>query len=275
MKLFRSLLCLPSTRQYEGRYLRQECLCEPFTDSSVTSLEFSKCLIRVPALRWIFEHIANLEEFTYEHHWAYEDLVDYKMGSWWKRWQPAKIILSLINFASHSLVKLHLTRDGMTETECAREARMRVEGATEDEGIDDQAIWEYFETDLMPEDYDLPKSFICSLRKFQVLKDIRVQNEAFVEEYDENAARGRTAHPLVDILPASADHVILALPQLCEEDSCRLIKGLPELKAERVPKLKGVIFESDKPEEWKRTLFKTDGTDLVLGERGRRDEKGI
>lgn len=187
----------------------------------------------------------------------------------------ARKVLSLIKFASHSLVKLDLTRDGMTETECAREARMRVEGATEDEGIDDQAIWEYFETGVTPGNYDLPNSFIYSLRKFQVLKDIRVQNEAFVEEYVENAARGRTVHPLVDILPASAEHVILALRQLCEEDSCRLIKGLPELKAERVPKLKSVIFESDKPEEWKRTLFKTDGTDLVLEERGRRDEKGI
>ena len=275
MIFFKSLPELPSIRRYEGRYLRQDYIWVAPTKSSITSLEFSKCLIRVPALRWILEHIVNLEEFTYEHHWAYEDLVNYKMGSWWKRWQPAKIILALINFAGHSLVKLDLTRDGMTETECARETRMRVEGATEDEGIDDQAIWEYRETSLMPENYDLPKSFICSLRKFQVLKDIRVQNEAFVEEYVENAARGRTVHPLVDILPASAELVILALPQLCEKDSCRLIKGLPELKAERVPKLKSVIFESDKPEGWKRTVFKTDGTDLVLEERGRRDEKGI
>ena len=277
MILFESLPWLPSTRRYEGRYLRQHSVYGAPIESSITSLEFSNCLIRVPALRRIFENIANLEEFTYEHHWAYKGigLEDYRLF-WWKRWQPAKIILSLINFASHSLVKLDLTRNGMTETQCAREARMRIEGAAEDEGTDEeQGEWMFEEYLVREENYDLPKTFIYSLRRFQVLKDIRVQNEAFVEDYVENAARGRKLHPLVEILPASTEHVILALPQLCEEDSCRLIKGLPELKVERVPKLKSVIFESDKPEEWMRTVFKTDGTDLVLEEQGRRDEKGI
>ncbi|KAM0802351.1 hypothetical protein BDR22DRAFT_844159 [Usnea florida] len=162
----------------------------------------------------------------------------------------------------------------MTETQCAREAHMRMEGAAEDDGIGEEQEGWSFDVMVFGEGYDLPKTFIDSLRKFQVLKNIRVQGEAFVEGYGENDARGRTVHSLVDILPASAEHVVLALPQLCEEDSCRLIEGLSELKAERVPKLKNVIFESDKPEEWMRTVFKTNGTELVLGEQGRRDEKG-
>ena len=265
--LFKSLPWLPSARRYRGGYLREEKAYDVPKKSSLTSLEFSNSLIRVPVLRKIFESIANLEEFTYEHHWAYEGRgLGCDMICWWKRWQPAEIILSLVKFASHSLVKLDLTRNGMTETQCAREAHMRMEGAAEDDGIEEeQGDWT-FDVIRIGEGYDLPKTFIDSLRKFQVLKNIRVQSEAFVEEYVENSARGRTVHSLVDILPASAEHVVLALPQLCEEDSCRLIKGLPELKAERVPKLKSVIFESENPEEWMRTVFNTDGTDLVLRE---------
>ena len=261
MILFKSLPGLPSTRRYEGTYLRQKKVHEVPTKSSLTSLEFSNCLIRLPALREIFGSIANLEEFTYKHHWAYEGRgLDYDMKCWWKRWQPAKIVLSLVKFASHSLVKLDITRNGMTETQCARETQMRMEGAAEDDGRDEEQgvrtfDWTFdwnFSKCKIGKGYDLPKTFIGSLREFQVLKDIRVQSEAFVEGHVENTARGRTVHPLVDILPASAEHVVLALPQVCEEDSCRLIKGLPELKAERVPKLKSVIFESDRPEAWMR-----------------------
>ena len=266
MILLKSLPWLSSTRSYGGRYLRQEEVYEARRKSSITSLEFSNCLIRAPALHTIFESIPNLEEFTYKHHWAFEGPGSYyKEVCWWKRWQPAKIILSLVKFASHSLVKLDLTRNGMTEMQRAREAHMRMEGAAEDDGIEEQERWT-FDGKMTGEGYELPKTFIDSLREFQVLKSIRVQSEAFVEEYVENTVHGRTVHSLVDILPASAEHVVLALPQLCEEDSCRLINGLPELKAERVPKLKSVIFESDNPEEWMRTVFKTDSTDLILGE---------
>ena len=266
MLFLKSLPWLPSTRRYGGRYLlQQEAYVSPIK-SSITSLDFSDCLISVPALRTIFESTAKLEEFTYKHHWAYEGRgFDHDVICWWKRWQPAKIILSLVKFASHSLVKLDLTRNGMTETQCAREAHMHMEGADEDDGIEEEEeeVWA-FSSDMIGKGYDLPKTFIDSLRMFQVLKNIRVQSEAFVEGHVENGARGRTVHPLVDILPASAEHVVLALPQLCGEDSCRLIKGLPELKAERVPKLKSVIFESDNPEAWMRTVFKTDGTNLIL-----------
>ena len=273
MILFKSLPWLPSTRRYGGTYLRQKRVNAVPTKSSLTSLEFSNCLIRVPALREIIGSIANLEEFTYKHHWAYEGRgLDYGTICWWKRWQPAKIVLSLVKFASHSLVKLDITRNGMTETQCARETRMRMKGAAEDDGRDEEQEdwtfswgWKVAESKI-GKGYDLPKTFIDSLRKFKVLKDIRVQAEAFVEGKFENGARGRTVHPLVDILPASAEKAVLALPQLCEEDSCRLIQGLPELKAERVPKLKSVIFERENPEEWMRTVFKTDGTELVLGE---------
>ena len=257
MILFKSLRWLPSTRRYGGTYLRQKEVHEVPTKSSLTSLEFSDCLIRVPALREIFGSISNLEEFTYRHHWAYEGQgLDHDMICWWKRWQPAEIILSLVKFASHSLVKLDLTRNGTTETQCARETHMRMEGAAEDNGRDEeQEDWTFdwfkwkFSECKIDKGYDLPKTFIGSLRKFQVLKNIRVQSEAFVEEYVENTARSRTVHPLADILPASAEYVVLALPQLCGEDSCRLIEGMPELKAERFPKLKSVIFESNKSEE--------------------------
>ena len=108
------------------------------------------------------------------------------------------------------------------------------------------------------------KPFIGSLQEFQVLKYIRVYNDAFVEDDSEGSAGGITVHRLVDLLPASMVTVTLAMPDLTKQESYRLMEGLPELKAERVPKLEKVYFESDKPYKEMKTVFEADGIELVL-----------
>ena len=116
---------------------------------------------------------------------------------------------------------------------------------------------------------DTLKLFMGSLQGFQVLKYIRVQNEAFVEEDSVDAASGRKVHRLVDLLPASVEMVVLARPRSSWNDSIQLLEGLPELKAERVPKLEMVDFESDwhsrrTPNKDMKMKFLANGIDLIL-----------
>ena len=71
---------------------------------------------------------------------------------------------------------------------------------------------------------------------------------------------------LVDLLPASVVTVTLAMPHLSKQESYRLMEGLPELKAERAPKLEQVYFESDKPYKERKTVGKYPGMQLLLCE---------
>lgn len=233
MACYQWLCRLPSIRRYVGRHLfsHDSPWTPPEPKSSITSLEFDDCMIHTVTLRSAFSGIENLRDFTYECHWEWEILGSESRSRIFEgEWQPGEIILGLLEFAAHSLVELDLTRNGSK----GLQHRHRV------------------------------TPFIGSLRGFQVLKDIRIQNEGFVEEDAERFASGTAVHRLVDLLPASVVVVALATPQLGKNESDRIMEGLPELKAERVPKLEKVIVEGDKCYEDLRTIFKAGGIELVL-----------
>ncbi|KAF6231450.1 hypothetical protein HO173_010411 [Letharia columbiana] len=212
MPAFEPLSGLPSMRRYTGRYLYHENeWTTPKEKSTITSVELYQCMIYIAALRSVFGGIANLRDFTYEHHWAFEI--------------PGKEMQRV-------------------------EETLGEKGEAEDSDEDSEVG-------------GIVKPFMGSLRGFQVLKNIRVQNEAFVEEDLEGSAGGRTVHRLVDLLPASVVNVTLAMPQLSGKESYRLMEGLPGLKWERVPKLEKVIVGSDCPYKEMKTVFETVGIELV------------
>lgn len=251
MQLLQALSGLPSMRHYSGKHLCREAgWAPPEAKSTITSLKLFECTMHIAALRSAFSSIANLRDFTYQHcRWegdgAYVD-------DWERDWLPGQIIHSLLEFAGHSLVQLDLTWTCDREMQAEEDAPWLMgrgwpeKGKYEDDGIVGNV-----------------KPFMGSLRGFQVLKHIRVQNEAFVEEDTGNSAGDRTVHRLVDLLPASVVDVTLARPHLSKKDSYRLMEGLPELK-EEVPKLEKVYFESGKPYEEMKTVFEADGIELVL-----------
>lgn len=255
MQLFEPLSGLPSMRRYIGRYLyHKDPWTPPEKKSTITSLKLYECMIHSAALRSAFSGIANLQNFIYEYYWAWEE--EALEHSWERDWQPGEIVLSLLEFAGHSLVELDLTRTSSRELQRVESARQRMEGvwAAREEGEDDKNEGVS----------GIVKPFMGSLREFQVLKYICVQNEAFVEEDLEGSAGGRTVHRVVDLLPASVVSVTLAMPHLSKQESYRLMEGLPELKAERVPKLEFVYFETGKPYREMETVFESDGIELVL-----------
>ena len=257
MPSFQAFSGLPSMRRYVGQYLAQKHEWTPFClKSTITSLEFNESMIHVGALRSVFSGIKNLRSFRYEYYWAQEgpdsesQWVDYE-----RDWQPGQIILGLLQFAGHSLVELDLTRNGSREMKLEQEARRskRLCLNEKHDGDDKNAA------NTLPGTVNL---FMGSLRGFRVLKYIRVQNEAFVEEDPKGAAGGRQVHRLVDLLPASVVRIALAMPRLCHQESCRLIQGLSELKAERVPKLEEVIAESGNHTKMK-TVHRTGGIQFI------------
>ena len=241
MESFKPFSALPSIRRYTGQHLVQTTSLTPSEQKSrITTLDLSQSMIHTEALRSVFSRIANLKILRYEYYWAWEDV--FSEGGWcnWRRdWQPGQIVLDLLQFASHSLVELDLTRSGSSEMQLAEKAHERMqEGHKGKNDADDH-----------DEDFKLSgpvNLFVGSLRGFEVLKYIRVQNEALVEEDTEGFTSIRKVHRLVDLLPASVVRVSLALPRLCQSESRRLIEGLTEFKAKRVPNLEKVIIETSK-----------------------------
>ena len=261
MASFEPFSRLPAMRRYTGRYLHHVTPWTPPKEkSTITSLELYNCMIHSAALRSAFSGIANLQVFTYEFWDA--PYLDMHEDDGESDWQVGEIILSLLQFARHSLVDLDLTRN-------SRERQLAEEAS---EGM--QPPWGDWREDIDVQNYQYwskgtVKLFMGCLRGFEALKYVRVENEAFVEEDPMDTAGVRVVHRLVDLLPASVEIVTLARPRLSEEDSYRLLEGLPELKAERVPKLEMVHFESDKPNRKTpnpkmKLKFKGDGIELIL-----------
>ena len=137
--------------------------------STILSLRLNQCLLNNRYLRSTFKDIANLQHFTYEYDWAYKapHSEDYhRQPSTY--WNPKEIIESLLTYARHSLVDLDLTRNGTGEIQQEEEDQKRtlcfVE-QQEDEDDEDEGV-------ITQE----AKPFMGSLRGFEVLKNIRVQN---------------------------------------------------------------------------------------------------
>ena len=251
---FKPFSALPSLRRYTGQYLVQTASLTPSEQkSTITTLDLSQSMIHTEALRSIFSRIANLKILKYEYYWAWEDV--FSEGDWcnWRRdWQPGQIVLDLLQFASHSLVELDLTRSGSTEKQRAEKARERLrEGRKGKNDADDDE-----------EDFKLSgpvNLFMGSLQGFQVLKYIRIQHEAMVEEDAGGSSGSRKVHRLVDVLPASAVRVSLALPRLCPSESRMLREGLTELKAERVPNLEKLIIETSRGYKKMKIVYEVGG----------------
>ena len=261
MESFEPFSRLPAMRRYTGRYLHHDTPWTPPEEkSTITSLELYDCMIHIAALRSALSGIANLQVFTYEF-WDGPRLEIH--GDDWKRdWQFGEIILSLLEFACHSLVDLDLTRNSR-EQQRAEETRERVQPPwgkwSEGKDLQNYKDWSGGTVRL----------FMGPLREFQVLKYVRVQNEAFVQEDSRYCADRRMVHRLVDLLPVSVAIVKLATPRLSQKDSYQLLGGLPELKADRVPKLEMVEFESDKhdrktPNKNMKLKSQADGIELIL-----------
>ena len=251
MESFKPFSALPSIRRYTGQHLVQTASLTPSDQkSTITTLDLSQSMINTEALRSVFSRIANLKILKDEYYWAGEDV--FSEGDWcnWRRdWQPGKIVVDLLQFASHSLVELDLTRSGSSEMQLTKKARERM--LEEKNGPAD-----------LDNNFRLSgpvNLFMGSLRGFEVLKYIRVQNEALVEEDAEGSTGSRKVHRLVDLLPASVVRVSLALPRLCQSESLRLLEGLTELKAKRVPNLKKVIIESSKGYKKAKLVYEIGG----------------
>ena len=254
MESFTPFSALPSMRRYIGQHLVQTTNLTPSEQkSTITTLDLSQSMIDTKALRSVLSRIANLKILKYEYYWAWEDV--FSEGGWcnWRRdWQPGQIVLSLLQFARHSLVELDLTRSGSTEMQRAEKALERMH--EDHKGKND--------TNDHDEDFKLSgpvNLFMGSLRGFEVLKYIRVQNEALVEEDIEGSTRNRRVHRLVDLLPASVVRVSLALPRLCQSESWRLIEGLTKLKMKRVPNLEKVIIETSKGYKKTKMVYEVGG----------------
>ena len=230
---------LRSMRRYMGRHLYNEFeWTSAEKQSRIESLDFNNCVINTKTLRNIFGSIANLKHFTYEHYWC-----DHLKSCW----EPEEIILSLLEFAAPSLAELNLTRSSGVEAQGVEKVRRRME--------------ENLEFGENPTNFN---PFIGSLRGFQVLKYIRIQYEAFVEGGRGSSEDGRTVHRIVDILPASVERVVLAKPRLPDTVTRRIMDLLPEFKAERLPRLKQIVFENGKDHKEMETVIMDGDTQLLM-----------
>ncbi len=71
-------------------------------------------------------------------------------------------------------------------------------------------------------------------------------------------------HRMVDILPASVERVVLTIPRLPDTVTCLITDLLPELKVERLPRLKQIVFENGKDHKEMETVIMDDGTQLLI-----------
>lgn len=171
---FGALSGLPSMRRYIGRYLYHEVEWSPPTQkSAITGIELYKCMIHVAVLRSAFGGIANLRDFTYEYYWACEGPgSESRLNGWERDWRPGEIVLSLLEFAGHSLVHLDRTRNGSRETQRVEEVRGQMERGLEEKQEEDDGEDENDEDkdDGDEDDEDevigIVKLFIGSLRGF-------------------------------------------------------------------------------------------------------------
>ena len=255
MPSFEPLSRLPSMRRYVGIYLyHEDGWTPPEKKSTITSLELLDCMIHIAALRSALSGIENLRDFTYESYWAWEEeSAKYSVTERTRDWQPGEIILSLLETAGHSLVNLDLTLNSRREDQRREEAwGCMKRSLDEKEGDQNYGI------------NGISKRFMGSLRGFEVLENIRVQNEMLVEEAPDDKIGQRVVHRLVDLLPASIVEVSLAKPLLSKDDSYRLMEGLQELRVERVPRLERVICEGFNHKGHTDTMFEADGLELIL-----------
>ena len=237
---------LPSLRSIRGEGLHSFKDREPTRPpkvpdqkSGVVSLELEECMVCERDFQILLKSIKGLRNFEY--HYGVPETTEGRkraapLGE--QQWNPRGLVELLSTYASHSLVSLDLTKTGTKQIVHGKSLAGRI--------------------------------FIGSLRRFHLLQKLRVDIMVFVESPLENLITkysqiyradsheklvkriGMTerpspdqAHRLVDLLPASLEELGLCSTHY---DYRRVIDRIlhlaPPLKAERLPHLSKIVFES-------------------------------
>ena len=216
LKIYEAFASLPSMRFLQGRqvigdFFTWPCYWDPHT-SGVTDLQWNETSIDIESLMEFLKGIRALESFTLTGDSQEEE------------WNPLGIINSLLLYAKESLRKLSLTY-----------------GKGEDSDNDC-----YFSAPLSPFEVltwvrlDVESFFDVGISNVDV--DEALPDRGFFKGRSEDYHYGYEARPLVDMLPASIETLEL-VGVLSEKNTASLLRKLPELKEERVPRLKKIVFE--------------------------------
>ena len=218
LKLYLSLTDFPSIRRIGGYGVRgrQEWTASAMThnyppskakslnNSKITEIKFIHSNLSSHSFEILFGRINALQSFEYGY---YADPIDGFSG-----FELSKIGASLLVNASHSLVRFDLILENLTWSDRYRMVYLH------------------------------GQIFIGSLRGFQVLKKIRVNNTMFIKRIAAPAIIGKKfcqTHRLADLLPPSTEELQLIELELAPDYPCSgIFDGLVELKAQNLPNLK-------------------------------------
>ncbi|CAF9942452.1 hypothetical protein IMSHALPRED_003689 [Imshaugia aleurites] len=175
--------------------------------SGITKIKFTDSDISGLGFEDLLSRIGTLQDFEYEYDKGFHN-----------DFEPYKIVRSLLNHAGHSLRCLHLTGDW----------------------------YEYYECWVRDSDFVTLRTcvFMGSLRKSQVLKDVRVNHAMSIEIIEEvdTDKKSTKVHRLVDLLPASIENLsLIGTRGLCPLSD--LFDGVTELKAQKFPELETIQSE--------------------------------
>ena len=217
LNLCAEFAALPSMRSLQGHNVLGSDFLWPSQAqiSGITSIRFSGSSVNADSFTELFRGMKALEVFVYE-----QGARDYGQTA---EENPADIVDGLLLHAKSSLRRMDITRN-------------------------------------RGEDFDDECYFLVSLDAFEVLRWIRLDVELlFIEDSDEvdvalpaghfyteegleDYHYGYEASPLVDTLPSSVETLEL-VGVLSEANTASMLARLPELKEERLPRLKKIIFE--------------------------------
>lgn len=239
---------LPSVRRISGervkrgsQYTNFSSIQDSFEDAEGVSRMFNSGITNIKlAHSWIsslgFENVLGrigaLQDFEYEY--AY---LSYTSGL--PGFEPRKIASSLLAHAGHSLRSLNLTAQGIN----------RVGFHSNGNLPDRSGIGKIARRGCV---------FVGSLRQFQVLETVRVNNAMLIEKIhsiDTNGKTSKVHHRLIDLLPSSIEKLFL----VGDLDSCssdqifddlveskahgRMFDNLAESKRHILPRLEETNFD--------------------------------
>lgn len=211
-----SVALLPSMRILRGIGIVGESFTWPsdfrLGSSSITEIDLTHSSIDAYAVESLLSGISALKKFTYNHAGTINGFPAYN---------PTGYVNALRRYAASSLQSLDISPDK------------------------DEEVLEDGEERLC----------IGSLVGFSSLERIRIEDLALqkLEMYDESSETGLyrddpeiLMERLVDVLPTSVNFLTL-IAFMKNEDIQRLLQGLAEEKAEKLPNLKSIRFEGDDP----------------------------
>ncbi|KAL9594513.1 MAG: hypothetical protein Q9219_006995 [cf. Caloplaca sp. 3 TL-2023] len=212
-----SFAMLPSMRILNGATVESRTFKWPSSflseQSNVAEIYFTNSYISVYAFRSLLSGFANLERFTYHHNTRH-------------RYDPGGLVEVLRSYAATTLQLLDVCID--LSMHHSKSFSFAYEG----------------------------RRFIGPLQMFTSLNIIRLEDLTMVKPMDDDfvselssdgkvdkvKSLSRRILPLVDMLPGSVEHltVIVTIPG---QSILRLLRGMAELKVEKLPNLKALRFE--------------------------------